>query len=662
MGIKRKFFVKNDNLIIDSTETKDLIENYKFLNPNKMIIHSGPGAAVDLEDWRNRLESKFTFDTEIANHDFIFQFAEEAKDKNSTEQTFVTPFYKLNSEFNYNTDYFDEINGVNEKNLVSFYLSYKGKQNERYENLFAIPSTKKIDKELFSNFFYNYFDDYRLQSERNANRIANTVFGTDYALTKNYNKLEDFPVYNHLSFTFGRDMSMFKNKFDKDNMLEHVICNILHTSFINSNVFISETDLINIRFLPFMSVINNFKDYTNEKLMLTSKNTNNLSKLNFINKSLMTTSIMKLGGHTRTFQEIFEKKESKKEMIFFRVDKYVGRVAGRPIQSYYIPATNRSINLLDSQVYHDKQYHYVVNAYVLVYGTAYSYSIDQVYTEPRSDIYKAEISVNTRPDFRVYEVELFRTSGTVTETPPNKPFILFVNNSDQSNKITLSLKQPMNKTEQMFETIDDADSLQAAMMKTNAANTQKFKFENKKSQISYQIYRMAEKPKKYMDFRNALLEEVETEVKENSLITMDHILPNKKYYYIARAVSTTGKVSSPSVVYEVELKKDSGESTLDVKTIDLKMHDSLKKTVSFKKLMYLAPADDQNYLDPEDARIAEADSYDSLFETLVPGDGLDRQTWNRKFKFRLKSKTTGKIIDFNIKFKLKKVRNLEDLN
>ena len=46
MGIKRKFFVKNDNLIIDSMETKDLIENYKFLNPNKMIIHSGPAAIV----------------------------------------------------------------------------------------------------------------------------------------------------------------------------------------------------------------------------------------------------------------------------------------------------------------------------------------------------------------------------------------------------------------------------------------------------------------------------------------------------------------------------------------------------------------------------------------------------------------------------------------
>ena len=154
--------------------------------------------------------------------------------------------------------------------------------------------------------------------------------------------------------------------------------------------------------------------------------------------------------------------------MIFRVDKYSNSNLQTRVQSYFIPATNEDISLLDTQIFHDKEYFYVVNAYILVYGTSYSYSLVDMW-ETRGS-FQAEVSINTRPDFRIYEVEMFRTNSTVIETPLNKPSAVFLNSSNQENVVSFRIQQPLSTLRVHLSSIA---SLQQSTLRQSCSNTSK---------------------------------------------------------------------------------------------------------------------------------------------------------------------------------------------
>ena len=55
----------------------------------------------------------------------------------------------------------------------------------------------------------------------------------------------------------------------------------------------------------------------------------------------------------------------------------------------------------------------------------------------------------------------------------------------------------------------------------------------------------------------------------------------------------------------------------------------------------------------------ERDTYNNSLDYVTLGLAED-SIWTRKFKFRIKSTTSGKIIDYNVKFKLTKDKTEED--
>tara|TARA_Y100000593_G_scaffold19326_1_gene38511 strand:+ start:18263 stop:20254 length:1992 start_codon:yes stop_codon:yes gene_type:complete len=662
MSIKRRFLSNNDPLLTDAIIEKTIIKNYSIINEGpvqKIIVHSEVGAFNNIEQWENQLNLSFSLDTAIRNYDFSFAFAENAKDKNSTEQNFSSPFYSIDGQFNYYSDYLDKSDITNEKDLLSFYLFYENEENKKYRDISSLPMVKQLSKPLFSNFVYNYSSQYIMKSDTSLGVISNTLFGTDYNLTKNFNKKGDFPIYNEVKFSYQDHTNILKSNLNKANLLEHFICNMLYTPMAVDTMSIGLQQPASIRYTDLFSIVDNFTNHSENKIILSKKDMTTLTSMSFLRRSILTSAIVDITSKHRTFHQLILQEGCETEMLFFRVDKYAGNVGGVPIQTYHVPANSDVISILDTQVFHDTTYFYVVTAYVIVYGTEYSYSIDKSY-EDRGK-FKSEIVVNTKPSARIYEVEVFRDSSTIIETPLNKPGAVFINSSDSSNKIIFKIEQPLMGLESEFNEISFSDATQRELMKQSVTDSRKYKFKHSKIQTKYQVYRMNTKPKSYLDFDANLIDEIDSEYNSSILISEDYILPNKKYYYTFRAINITGKLSNPSAVYEVELVKNGDQSRVVTKVIDFESHKPEVKSMPFKQLMQVLPADEQRFFDPEDEIIVNANSYSDLFHYINLGAGLDRQLWNRKFKFRIKSKSTGKVLDFNIKFKIKKIKDVEDL-
>ena len=664
MAVKRSFFSLNDTFLNNLRKGNGPIGDYRFVHKDNgkvnMIVQANPGKVLSKPGWDVLLRGAFSFGEKIKNHDFSFLFPENSKDKITTEQGFKTPYYRVNGQFNYYSDYLDG-NITDERQMISFYLFYDNEENKEYKIYDSLPNVKQIKKSTFTHFEMNFSKKYNFKNNTELNFTSNIFFGSDYKLSKNFDKKDNFPLYNEIKFSFQESQSLLKSSLDKDNLLEQFICNTLYAPMTRQNKFVdSNNNTVPVRQTDLFSIVDNFRDHSADKIILTKKNIKSgLSSFNFLNKAVLTSSTIKAMTRYRRYEQILKNEYCDTEVIFFRVDKYTSSDLRVKVQSYYVPATSDTISILDTQIIHDKQYFYIVHAYVLVYGSSYHYSLEKSW-ESRGT-YQAEISIDIQPDFKIYEIEMFRANSIIIETPLNKPNAFFVNTSNETSNISFRVEQPLMRLEQPFEVIDSSDESQKNQMKQSVANREKYKFQRSKIQTKYEVFRISKKPESYMDFEGNKIREIDTEPGSTSLLAKDHILPNKKYYYIFRALNITGKKSNPSDIYEVELKKESGVSKIHSEVIDISPPKFTKRSASFKQLMQIVPSVSQRYFDEDESEVLAASSYEDVFNDVYLGSEDSIPIWDRKFKFRVRSKSTGKIIDFNVKFKIKKIRNVEDL-
>ena len=139
----------------------------------------------------------------------------------------------------------------------------------------------------------------------------------------------------------------------------------------------------------------------------------------------------------------------------------------------------------------------------------------------------------------------------------------------------------------------------------------------------------------------------------------DTVLPNKQYYYIFRSINQKDMVSNPTIVYEVTLLVDADDARVVVDTYEFPKPREMESSIGFRKLVRITPAIEHVVFD---------DSQNALFgkRTLIGSlDDLklgivDKAVWGRKFKIRVKSKTSGKMIDIILNVDLTKNKTEEE--
>jgi hypothetical protein len=199
-------------------------------------------------------------------------------------------------------------------------------------------------------------------------------------------------------------------------------------------------------------------------------------------------------------------------------------------------------------------------------------------------------------------------------------------------------------------------------------NDEKTIFRLSQDVLTYQIFKLNNKPKSYNDFSNALVADVAGSDQSSSEVYEMYLTANRKFYFVFRAKNGFNLFSNPTPIYEVELIQDADETRVSVKTIDL-IEDSMTRTKTFGRFLRIYPSFEQvtirDYsevfegleLDDQTSVVQQAFTFNN--KQYFVGD-TDHPIWGKKIKFRVRSRNTGKMVDINVDFVLEKVESEAD--
>ena len=380
-------------------------------------------------------------------------------------------------------------------------------------------------------------------------------------------------------------------------------------------------------------------------------------------------------SHARTFDQILEGGTSYSESLLYRIQKFKGRKAfGMPIQEFYlynstdvdaVIAENRKMSFIDTQLRTDTAYTYIVSEFRAVVGTKYAYDpssltpVEDMYIGENAKLYGSVI-VDVQPAIKIMEVPLFTSTGRVLAPPPMPPDVDVISYKGVSNRLMFFFKSHIGqKLEEpiSFSTDQSVDNRQF-LLHEKTSNDGEILYSTIEGISFVEVYRMQETPKDIMEFSENLLETISTDAYAITDMTASSVgkiikqSPNKKFYYMFRALGRRGESSNPSPVYEIELYNDGGASYPIVKIIDLEKSTHRTKTKSFRNLLRITPKISQSAVNEVQSGLISEDG--TLGNAIAQNITLgleDESLFGKKFKIRLTSKKTGKKIDLNIDFK-----------
>jgi hypothetical protein len=178
----------------------------------------------------------------------------------------------------------------------------------------------------------------------------------------------------------------------------------------------------------------------------------------------------------------------------------------------------------------------------------------------------------------------------------------------------------------------------------------------------YEVYRVTDKPKSWDDFRNGVKTTLSTKyftgpnqyIMTPSVSFVDTILANTDYYYIFRCKDVHGHMSSFGDIFYIHTIAQGSRHIPIIKTISSEVFDSNKydyrrKLKTVQRYIMIAPAYLQAVIDK--TAIPKKDSINEIPEQVYKLGIASASPWNKKYKLRIRSKQSGRVIDVNFSFK-----------
>lgn len=371
-------------------------------------------------------------------------------------------------------------------------------------------------------------------------------------------------------------------------------------------------------------------------------------------KTLFLSYVRQLSKNFRSFKDIMNNNECYKEDFCYGIDKYRGVAIDPKLQEIYIPAEDDISTFLDSQIRYGETYAYKGTAHYIVVGNSYRY------TNLRFVADQALIDVVNKPTVVIVPIELFTETIKVIQPPSLPPDVRFVTRLDAENKINIHLSPTKGRMFADFTPVIPEDQNQLLEMLTNRKAGQRlFEFSTNREDGLYEIFKTKTPPQSYTDFADQKLTEIGAPFKTEDAMFVDRVSPNTKYYYMFRKINEKELVSNPSAVFEVELLVDADDAKVVVNRYQFPEPPTYQLTKKFKSLFQVVPTIEQTLFDESQDVLFRKDTYKGTVDRLKLGIAT-KSVWGKRFKIRIKSTTTGKIIDYNVNFKLKKNKSEEE--
>lgn len=367
----------------------------------------------------------------------------------------------------------------------------------------------------------------------------------------------------------------------------------------------------------------------------------------------------------RTYKDVMDGQTAYTEPVFYKIEKYDSE--SNLIQTYtFVNTENLNlIKFVDTQVKYDKRYQYKIISVNLVVGTEYNLKYDRTSYDTTGKAQHIEFKATSRPSVKMIEVPLFSKSVLIYDNPPVAPELLVIPFRGVADRIRFFFNgsvdrykaEPIyfgesesNIVEEKYKVAQDIPSTEKEIM-----------FETDDAINEFFLYKLTEKPESYQDFQEKgqiiNISTYSTDLKEplvsqinrpSSASYDDKIEPNQKYYYCLRAVDYHQNISYPSVVYEVELVEDTGSIYPIIRICEINKEEKKVTKKGVKRFIHITPTFENLLANQDRMGISEEDGPEIGQEVIL---GLSEvPVWDKKFKMRLTSKSTGKKVDFNFKF------------
>ena len=358
-----------------------------------------------------------------------------------------------------------------------------------------------------------------------------------------------------------------------------------------------------------------------------------------------------------------------KEHVGFKVVK---RIEGRStaIQTFYFLNRRGLEDFIDTQIRFDRVYTYEVIAMFAVYGSNYTYENVVL------DGYTLSFDFANKPSVKIVEVPFITHILRVVEPPPLVPEITFYNEMTSKNKVKIRMEH------QDGNIVDEYLRAPMRPFGNNAVYIEKLKqyfssaqvlvTSGKTSDGVYEIYRLEEPPQSYRDFEDALVATVQSGVvysngttSRNAMFT-DVIKHQQKYYYAFKVLTHRGNPSELSPTYVVEMYEDADETFL---TFDLYQEPEIEEFQNNHKMRkYMQIIPNFEHTIPNEQFLLEnfPTALDAMSALKLGNEDLQEPVWaydrnlsdDKKYiKLRLESKNSGRKMDINVIFKIKKSSN-----
>ena len=368
-------------------------------------------------------------------------------------------------------------------------------------------------------------------------------------------------------------------------------------------------------------------------------------------------SITKTGF--RSFSDILNNVECYKEALCYSFQKFNEfELDSSRLQNIYAPAGSLSTSFSDTQVKYGVTYLYRADAHYMIIGNSYSYRNVRYYEEDDTTYATAEV-VN-KPSIMIVPFELFTESKSIIQPPPVFPQVTFKTENNSTKEIQIYLSPTKNGIKSNFTKLTAEDNNQLELMQQFFSTKDgKFKFETTVDSGLYEIFRLSYAPESIDQFSNAKLREIRMPYRSTDAIFFDYVEDNKDYYYVFRQINEKGLTSNPTSVYKVRLIVDADDARVLIDSYEFPVKKVSEPRTNFKSMMQIKPAVEQTLFLEEQNDLSNNSSIKGKLDGLKLGIQQEA-VWGRKFKLRVRSKTSGKMIDININFELSKNKTKEE--
>ena len=381
-----------------------------------------------------------------------------------------------------------------------------------------------------------------------------------------------------------------------------------------------------------------------------------------------------LTGKKRNFSSIMSKNFCHSEVVAYRVEKI--KMETNEVMQEFFFFNNQEITTLDfydSQVKYQEKYIYRVYTINFVVGSTYVHkNLKGPFFQTNRNNPTYNFQTNSRDSFKIIESPYYEEIILVQDLPPLYPSVELLPNvmrrpagdydfiRDDLYTLSFTPRIGRDEHEQPLRIREsDTEIIEEMLTRAELGRFGLVSYASDTIPKFYEAIIIDHPPETYMDFSDSSALHLSSSQSNMEV----ECLPNKDYYALFRA-RDNGGISNPSEIYKIRINSFPDGRSPEFTTFELEENLTTESysMVTAERNISIEPAFSQRIVDYSriSSEILNGQSFylsapEIKYLSLGSSETKenDKSIWNKKFKFRIKSRSTGKSIDLNICFKQK---------